>query len=107
MQIAKNNLPISLVLIGIVIFISIPKKDFLLCKSHTYLDKTVEIKSYLFGLKHTIENFTLFECSSLSSTISCNNKTAKNSLDRINLIYSETEAVQTKFFQCQKASRGI
>mgnify|MGYP001328611563 CR=1 FL=1 len=100
-----NKLPLSLFLIGIVIFISIPEKDFLSCKSHTYLDKTIEVRSYLFGFKHTIDNFTLFDCSTLSSKITCQNKSSKNSLDRIDLIYKEFEYGQTKFYQCQKVSR--
>ena len=102
-----NKLPVSLVLIGIVIFISIPEKDFLFCKTKTYSEKTIEVKSYLFGFKHTIDNFTLFECSTLSSEIICRDKATKISLDRINLEYFEWEPKNTKYFQCQKVSRGI
>jgi hypothetical protein len=106
MQKIINKLPISLVLIGVVIFLSIPNKDFLICK-RLYDERTIVVKSYMFGLKHTIDNFTLFDCSSSSGQILCRNRLMSNSLDRVTLEYFESDGNDKRYFKCQKVSRGI
>lgn len=104
-----------LVVIGTVIFLTMiyslfAQKEYFVCQNKWNSiprETTVIIKSYAFGLKHTLNHFSLSECQTFTDSILCSDSDISSKFDRITADFDEISKVRINFYRCEKTQLKI
>ena len=103
-----------LVVTGTLIFLTIiysvfPQKEYFTCQDKNIwsdIKTTVVIRSYAFGIKHSVNEFNLFQCETNSNFIYCGNSFGSIEFDRITADYDIFEP-SSRLYRCQKTKLQI
>jgi hypothetical protein len=94
----------------ILIYGVIPQKEYFVCQNKWNSipsQITVIIKSYAFGLKHTLNHFSLSECETFTDSIVCRDSNSSSTFDRITADYDEILKIRISFYRCEKTQLKI
>lgn len=90
-----------------VIYSVIPQKQYFICQDRWSNTKTtVVVSSYAFGIKHSVDEYSPFQCETYSDFISCSNSFGRIKFDRITADYDTLEPT-LRLYRCQKTHLQI
>jgi hypothetical protein len=106
----KHSVITGTLLFLVVIFSVIPQKEYFVCQNKWNSipsQITVIVKSYAFGLKHTLNHFSLSECETFTDSIVCRDSNSSSTFDRITADYDEILKIRISFYRCEKTQLKI
>ena len=84
-----------------------PQKEYFVCQNRwSPVSITLVIRSYAFGMKHSINEFNVLQCKTNSDSIFCNDSFSSFKFDRITADYDVFKPAM-QLYRCQKTNLQI